>query len=231
MYKGKKIFGLIPARGGSKGIPRKNLYPLQGKPLIQHTIEASLKSSFLDAIYCSTNDTEIADECRQHNCNVIERPEQFALDTSPTIEAVMHAVQTLQSRGENYDYMILLQPTSPLRTNADIDGIIKHVIDNNLPSGVSIHKIPFNPILIRYMNENWSLSKCTTTNSTVRRQDMNDTYYVNGALYMVKTADLSLQTSFNDIPNGYEIDPNHAVDINILSDIMDCQEFLKNLHE
>ncbi len=229
MYKGKKILGFIPARGGSKGIPHKNLYPLAGKPLIQYTIDAAKACPFLDGLYCSTNDAEIASECTKYNCDVINRPEKYALDTSPLIDAVIHTLDVLKERSEHYDYLLTLQPTSPLRTTEQINGIIQHTIDNDLSSAISVHKIPFNPILMRQMNKDGGLKNCLSTCSTVRRQDMADTFYVNGSLYLIKTDLITPETSLNDIPNGYEINPNQSIDINILSDIIECQSFLDNL--
>jgi len=118
-----KILAIIPARGGSKGIPRKNIRLLAGKPLIAYSIETALKSKYIDKVVVSTDDEEIAEIAKIYGAKVIERPEELARDESPTIDAIFHVLETLQS---NYvpEIVVLLQPTSPLRNAKDIDNAI-----------------------------------------------------------------------------------------------------------
>ena len=120
------VLGLIPARGGSKGVPRKNIRQLAGKPLLAYTAEAALASSRLTRVILSTDDEEIAEVGRSCGLEVpFLRPAKLAEDTTPTLPVVQHAVQFLETRGEQFDAICLLQPTNPLRQTSDIDGCIE----------------------------------------------------------------------------------------------------------
>lgn len=114
---GVSVLGLIPARGGSKRLPGKNIRPLCGKPLIAWTIEEARKSELITQLICSTEDDDIAEVCHKYGCEVLLRPADLATDDASSIDVVRHASRVLPG----YDYVCLLQPTSPLRTAADID--------------------------------------------------------------------------------------------------------------
>lgn len=122
MYEGMTFLALIPARGGSKGIPRKNVRPLSGKPLISYTIEAALNSVVIDDVVVTTDDEEIAEVARSYGAEIpFMRPAELAADESKTIDCVVHARDTLRAMDREYDAIVLLQPTSPLRVAEDID--------------------------------------------------------------------------------------------------------------
>lgn len=227
MYKNKKIMAFIPARGGSKSIIGKNLSLFNGKPLLYYTFKTALETPSIDDIYISTDNTEIADYTTHfsNKIQIINRPKELSLDTSKTIEAVMHALKELKSKNKIYDYMIILQPTSPLRQVFHIEEIIKQGIDNNQDDIVSIHKIQHNPVLTRYRDHGMLIHPILNTTSTVRRQDMKTPYYVNGLLYFYKIADLTLETSLNDARYGYEVEEKYCPDINRLLDIDLCSIF------
>ena len=127
MYKDKKILGIIPARGGSKGLPGKNIVDLAGKPLIWYTIKAAKASKFLDFFIVSTDGKDIEEVSKKYGAMVIKRPKELALDDSPTVDAVYHAMDMLP---EKYDIIVLLEPTSPLRKKDDIDKAIVKLVDN-----------------------------------------------------------------------------------------------------
>lgn len=138
MFNGKSILAIIPARGGSKGIPKKNIIGLGGKPLITWTIEEAKKSKYIDRLILSSDDLEIMDVARKWGCEVpFRRPASLAKDTSISIDSVLHAVRKLK---ESYDYMILLQPTSPMRSSKDMDGAIEKCISSGADSCVSVLK-------------------------------------------------------------------------------------------
>lgn len=133
MYKKHNILAIIPARGDSKSVPQKNIYPLLGKPLIYYTITEAKKSRYIDRLICSTDSPKIARIARQYGCEVpFLRPSRFARDTSQDIEWYRHSLRSLK-REENYepDIVVNLRPTAPLRTVKQIDQAIKLVIDNN----------------------------------------------------------------------------------------------------
>lgn len=121
--------GLIPARGGSKGIPRKNIYPINGKPLIAYSIEAAVeakKSGCIDRVIVSTEDREIAELSLKYGAEVpFMRPDELASDQSKSVDCMIHAVQYYKSIGEEYDDVVLLQPTSPMRQAQDITAAIE----------------------------------------------------------------------------------------------------------
>jgi CMP-N,N'-diacetyllegionaminic acid synthase len=186
------ILGLIPARGGSKGIPRKNLKNLCGKPLIAWTIEAALKSSMLSRVVVSTDDEEIAQVSRYYSADVpFLRPGELSGDSSSGISPVFHAIEQLP----DFDSILLLQPTSPLRTTADIDGIINFAIAENVESVVSVCESPVHPYWV-YKSENKLLKPFLEHEFIACRQDLPQAFSLNGALYMAKITYLLENKSF-----------------------------------
>ena len=129
MYKNHYILGIIPARGGSKGIPRKNLALLDGRPLISHSITAAKRSKFLDAVVVSSDSDEILAVAAGDGAECIRRPDSLGRDTSPMEGALLHAIREVNRRGFVPDFVALLQPTSPFRTTETIDRAIKEFID------------------------------------------------------------------------------------------------------
>ena len=124
------ILAIIPARGGSKGIPRKNIKLLAGKPLIAYSIEAAIKSEFVNRVIVSTDDDEIEQISIKYGAEVIIRPKKLAEDDSPTIDGIIHALNILEKTGYLPDIVVLLQPTSPLRTQDDVDNAIIYYLKN-----------------------------------------------------------------------------------------------------
>src|SRR2546427_2195706 len=117
-----RVLGVIPARGGSKGLPRKNVRPMLGKPLIAWTVTQAAKSNYLDRVIVSTDDDEIAAIARAHGADIpFIRPAELARDDSPVADAVVHALTTLKNAGDSYGFVALLEPTSPMRRRGDID--------------------------------------------------------------------------------------------------------------
>ncbi|MCR5609704.1 MAG: acylneuraminate cytidylyltransferase family protein [Lachnospiraceae bacterium] len=206
MFENKKIVGIIPARGGSKGIPRKNIINLCGKPLIAYTIEAGLNSEYIDYVMVTTEDCEIAEVSKKYGAEVpFMRPDNLAQDTSKTIDVLCHALESLKKKGKYFDIVVLLQPTQPLRTAKDIDNAIIHFKNNNYISLVSVSEVDDHPILIRSI-ENGRLKKLLNCSSTCRRQDMPRYYKVNGCIYINNIDEIDENTSLNDklvplIPN------------------------------
>ena len=119
--KPEKIIAIIPARGGSKGLPRKNILPLAGKPLIAWTIEQAKQSRYIDKVVVSTDDNEIAEISKKYGAEVVERPKELAMDESPTIDALLYTINWFENNNEYFDMIVLLESTSPLRDVEDID--------------------------------------------------------------------------------------------------------------
>lgn len=228
MYKNKRILAIIPARGGSKGIPRKNIKNLQGKPLISYSIEAGIKSQYLDSVVVSTDDDEIASISKEYGAKVpCLRPSELATDTSKTIDAILHMVKFLEEGGDLYDVLVLLQPTQPLRTVDDIDKAIETYFANEERPLVSISEVDDHPILIRSIKEG-ILCPLLNISSTCRRQDMPAYYRVNGCIYINPINELNSDTSFNDNCIPFIMEHSHAVDIDELRDFVLAEYYLKS---
>jgi CMP-N-acetylneuraminic acid synthetase len=193
----QKIVAIIPARGGSKGIPRKNIRLLAGKPLIAYSIEAALNSKYINRVIVTTEDKEIAGISRKYGAEVIERPEGLAKDNSQTIDVVKHILENLK-KNENYtpDIIALLQPTSPLRTEKDIDNVIELFANNKCGSVISvceaIHPVYWTFTIEKYLKPLFSWDYILNK----RRQDLPKTYILNGAVYITSLDNLYKYNSF-----------------------------------
>jgi CMP-N,N'-diacetyllegionaminic acid synthase len=230
MYQGKTFLAVIPARGGSKGIPKKNIVEVCGKPLIQYTIEEALSSKLLDRIIVSTDDVEIAEVSKKCGAEVpFLRPKELADDQAKTIDVLIHAINELKKRGEKYDYLILLQPTQPLRKSWHIDEAIQQIVNNKAESLVSVSEVKEHPILIRTINESGNTERLRKVNSTVRRQEFPKYYKVNGAIYINKINDkFNEQTSLNDNKFAYIMDSKYDLDIDEPRDLEIFKLMIKN---
>lgn len=227
MYKGKKILGLIPARGGSKGIPRKNTVNLCGRPLIAYSIEAGRESKYIDYLMVSTDDELIASISRKYGAEVpFLRPKELASDTAKTIDAVLHAIYALRERKMVFDCVILLQPTQPLRTTEDIDASVELFFEKGCRALVSVSEVDDHPILTRSI-ENGQLKPLLDTSSTCRRQDMPKYYKINGCIYINSVDDLGKDTSFNDNCIPYIMEKSHSVDIDEMDDLNTAERYLQ----
>jgi CMP-N,N'-diacetyllegionaminic acid synthase len=230
MINGKKVLAFIPARGGSKGIKNKNIRVVSGKPLVSYTIAAALNSSFVDYVLVSTDSKKIASISKTFGAQVpFLRPQELSSDHSKTVDGVVFTIQKLRESDLNFDYLLLLQPTSPLRDERDIDNAIKLFVDSNETSLLSVSEYSGNPFLLRSFPEADKplLQKAISQNSTIRRQDLPRFFKVNGAIYINKIADISLDTSFNDNQIGYVMDPDHSTDIDDWSDLLRVRALLK----
>lgn len=175
-----KTLALIPARGGSKGIPRKNINMIAGKPLIAWTIEAALASTLLDGVVVSTDNAEIAEVALRYGAQVpFLRPAELARDETPGVEPVLHALQQLP----DYDAVLLLQPTSPLRSSADIDACLALAREREAVSVVSVSEPDAHPDWMYRMTATQQLEKLLASQSHTRRQDLLTVLTLNGALY------------------------------------------------
>lgn len=227
MYKENKILAIIPARGGSKGIPRKNIINLVGKPLIEYTIEAARKSEYIDCVFVSTEDEEIASISERAGAYVpFFRPKELALDTSKTIDAIMYSIRNLSDIGERYDTLVLLQATQPLRTTDDIDSAIQKFFESGCRPLASVCEVDDNPVLIRTIQNN-QLVRLLDVQSTVRRQDMPKYYRVNGCIYINSISQLDENTSFNDNEYPYIMDRDRSIDIDEMRDVYLAKHYIQ----
>ena len=221
MYKEKKVIAIIPARGGSKAIPNKNIKLVNQKPLIAYTIEPAKKSKYIDRLIVSTDSKKIEEASLEYGAEVpFLRPAELATDTAKTIDAIIYTIDQLKMKNENYDYVLTLQPTQPLRTTEQIDESIKMIVDHDWNSLVSISRVSTNPILIRTLKSDGSLKKLLNIRSDVRRQDFDDYYKINGLIYLNRIDQLlTNSTSLNDNAHGYVTDSKYDLDIDTPDDL------------
>jgi N-acylneuraminate cytidylyltransferase len=194
MYKKKKILALITARGGSKGILKKNIKLLGGKSLICWTIDAALQSKHVDRLILSSDDSEIIEIARMANCEVpFTRPKYLAEDETSSMDVIMHALDQIE---EEYDYLLLLQPTSPFRTAQHIDNIITTCLDQECGMMISVARLKKHPMFM-YRLDGPHLKSFLDSQQQLRRQDMPPAYEHNGALYLAEIDLLKRVKSFN----------------------------------
>jgi CMP-N-acetylneuraminic acid synthetase len=223
------VLGIIPARGGSKGIKRKNIYLLSGKPLIAYTIEAALKSKKISKVTVSTDDLEIAQIAKKYGAEVpIMRPEELAKDDSPGILSLFHMVEYLENTGTKIDIIVTLQPTSPLRTNRDIDAVIDKLISTNSDSVISVNEVKQTPYLM-FRVENDRLKPFFGEEMKINRQALPKVYSLNGAIYATKRDVLMKQrTVYGEDIRPYIMPEERSIDIDTLFDTKIAEMILTN---
>jgi CMP-N,N'-diacetyllegionaminic acid synthase len=218
MINGKTVLAIIPARGGSKGVLRKNIRSVGGKPLIAWTIEEAKKSKFIDRLIVTSEDEEILEVARSLGCEVpFKRPLNLALDDTPGIDPVLHAMKVLPK----YDYIVLLQPTSPLRSVEDIDGCLHFCLQNKANACVTVTDPDKSPYWMFTMKEEGFLVPLIQMESTAtRRQDLPKTYALNGAVYIAKCDWLLVNQNFIGPETvAYAMPRERSIDIDSEQDI------------
>ncbi|PIR66420.1 MAG: acylneuraminate cytidylyltransferase [Parcubacteria group bacterium CG10_big_fil_rev_8_21_14_0_10_36_14] len=229
MFKNKTILAVITARGGSKGIPRKNIKELAGKPLIAYTIEAAKNSKCLDYFLVSTDDSEIAGISREYGALVpFMRPDELATDNAKSIPVIQHVVKWLQENEDRtFDYVMILQPTSPLRTAEDIDMSIEKIVETDADSVMGMKKM-----------EDMSIAKLKVLdgdkifplmedegNKSASRQSLKNVYKRNCAIYLTRTDLIMRGDLFGKDSRAYIMSEERSVDINAPIDF-EFAEFL-----
>lgn len=195
-----RILGLIPARGGSKGVPRKNIKLLNGKPLLQYTAEVALQSKLLTKVVLSSDDDEIIELGKQLGLEVpFKRPELLANDKSPTLPVIQHALHSLKENfNKEFDAVCLLQVTTPFRSVEFLDSAIQHFIKSNTDSLISVQKVPhnYNPHWVFIKNKDSNLEIATGEKEIIaRRQELPDAFHRDGSIYLTKIGSLLIDDS------------------------------------
>lgn len=221
------VLGLIPARGGSKGIPGKNIYPLDGKPLLAYTCEAARQSKQLQRVILSTDSQEIADVGTRYGVEVpFLRPEQYAQDNTPSIDVVLHTLEWLK-KNENWipDAVVLLQPTSPLRRAKHIDQALQMFHEQQSETVVSVVKVPhrFSPYTIQKLHDGllqdfWEQD---VSFDRFRRQDIPELYARNGPAVLITRTEVLLQSKsfYGNKVVPYIMEEEYSLDIDDMSDL------------
>jgi CMP-N,N'-diacetyllegionaminic acid synthase len=218
-----RAIGIVTARGGSKGVPRKNIRSLGGKPLLAWTAEAARGAKRLTRTILTTDDAEIAEVGRQLGLDVpFMRPQELALDTTPTLPVMQHAVAALEATGDRYDTVVLLQPTSPLRTSKLIDDCIDLFEREQADSVVTVLPVPseYNPHWVYFQRDGGELHIATGETSPIgRRQDLPMALHREGSVFVVRRDVLMEQNSlYGERMLGQLVDASSTIDIDTVED-------------
>lgn len=227
------VLGVITARGGSKGIPRKNLRVLCGKPLLQYTAEAALTASRLSQVILSTEDEEIAEVGRRCGLHVpFLRPMQLAQDDTPTLPVLRHAVSWMENQGSYFDAVCLLQPTNPLRRAGEIDACIERLQVGGADAVVTILPVPaeYNPHWVYFQDQSGSLRLSTgETSPRPRRQDLPPAFHREGSVYVTRRDVLMNENSlYGKRLEGYLLQSGEKVNIDTPEDLARAETLLEN---
>ena len=229
-----KVLGFIPARGGSKGVPGKNIKILAGKPLLAYTTEVALRAKSLDKVLLSTDDEKIAELGIKLGVEVpFIRPAELALDSTPTLPVVQHALEFLKKSGEEYDAVCILQATNPLRKAEDIDACVKMFEVGNFDCVFSTSEIPLdhNPYWAFIENDEGLLHLATGgTEPITRRQLLPKAFKREGSIYVTRSKTILENNSlYGEKVGGYLLDLPVSINIDTMEDWKRAEEYYKNL--
>lgn len=227
-----RVLGIIPARGGSKGVPRKNIKLLCGKPLLAYTAEAALAAKRLTKVILSSEDTEIAAVGRELGLEVLfMRPGRLAADDTPTFPVVVHALKEMEKLGEEFDAICLLQPTNPLRRSEDIDACIELLEHSGADSVVSVLPVPieYNPHWVYFESGTGELRLATGEDQPIaRRQDLPKAYHRDGSVYVTRIGVRGkFKNLYGETVRGFEVAANRSVNIDTFEDWKRAEAILK----
>jgi CMP-N-acetylneuraminic acid synthetase len=228
MYKNKTFLAVIPARGGSKRLPRKNVLDLAGKPLIAWTIEASRHSSYIDKTLVSSDDDEILSIAEAYSADILRRPSELASDTSSSFDAIRHAIE---SSAQQYDYLVLLQPTSPLRDKNNINATIELLEQKKADAIISVCEMEHSPLWANTLPNDGAMDNFLRNELINQRsQDLPKHYRLNGAIYICKIDRLLEEGSFfiKDNIFSYIMETEKSIDIDSSSDFSFAQWKMEN---
>ncbi|MGM0520145.1 MAG: cytidylyltransferase domain-containing protein [Campylobacterota bacterium] len=232
MTNNKTFLAVIPARAGSKRLPNKNIKDLNGKPLISYTIEAAKNSKYISEVIVSTDSNEIKDIAIKSGAKApFLRPEELAKDDSKSIDVITHALSFYKNNlNKEFDYVLLLQPTSPLRTQEDINNSIEYLFKKSADAVISVCEMEHNPIWSNTLDEQKSMKNFLDKKFINKRtQDLEKFYRINGAIYICKTDQLIKENRFFIDENiyAYEMSQENSVDIDTKLDFKLAETLLK----
>jgi N-acetylneuraminate synthase len=227
MINQRKVIAIIPARGGSKGIPKKNIKLVAGKPLIAYTIECSKRSKYIDQIFVSTDNEKIAEVSKEYGAKVIERPKELAGDTSQTIDAIKHAVHSLPNLQDN-DILLVLQPTAPLRTTEYIDLCVEKMAKTDCQSVTTVSKNEHNPYTLVYL-EGDKTEFCLGKPKITNRQEILNIYRIDSVVHGITKEALMNETNYIvcDDNRAIVISEENKLDIDNMRDLKLAEEIIK----
>lgn len=225
-----KVLYLIPARGGSKGVPEKNLKSLGGKPLIIYAIDVARQLAEDADICVSTDDDEIIELVTSYGLPVpFKRPAQLATDAATSDDVIMHSLQYYESLNRKYDCVVLLQPTSPFRTSTHIEEAML-LYHNDVDLVMSVKLAEASPYINLYEeDESGSLKRMTAENIS-QRQSAPEVFQANGAIYIINTSSMIKYRSLQQFPMKlkYQMESKYSLDIDTIDDWNYCEYLLEN---
>ncbi len=227
MYKNKTFLGIIPARGGSKRLPKKNVLNLNGKPLISWSIEAGLRSRYIDKLVVSSEDEEILNIAAEHKVEALIRPDELADDKTSSFDTIKHTLDN----SKEYDYIVLLQATSPLRNQMHIDKAIELLEEKNADAIISVRETDHNPLWSNTIDDSLSMKGFLKDHvSNKRSQDLEKYYQLNGAIYICKVSKLLKEKGFflKDNIYAFKMDRKSSIDIDEKIDFKIAEALLEN---
>jgi|TARA_B110000116_G_C16798561_1_gene568558 CMP-N,N'-diacetyllegionaminic acid synthase len=225
------ILAIIPARGGSKGLPGKNIRPLLGKPLMAWSIEQALASKYIDHVYVSTDSEEIAVIARSYGALIpFMRPKELAKDATSTADVLIHFIKEIEGLGKKYDHILVLEPTSPLRETQDIDQAYERLLANpdaRSIVGVGVVESQHPSFCVSLTNEGFLRSKNDFI--VLRRQDIEPLYYYEGSVYLSDISTFKEKKNFyHNQTLGYVFPKWKALEIDDLVDFINAETLLTN---
>lgn len=235
MLHDKRILAIVPARGGSKGLPEKNLKKLLGKPLVVWAIEAGKAANSIDSVIVSTDDERIASVAHASGARVpFMRPTDLASDTASSVDVVLHAIDHLEAAGEKYDIVVLLEPTSPLRDNIDIEAALDMLINSGADSVVGISRVESShpSFTYRKLVGNRIHPFLEKQPKFLRRQDVEPLYFLEGSIYASSISALrELRSFYHENTIGYEFPKWKSLEIDDLADFYMVEALLKHSNQ
>ena len=228
-----RILGLIPARAGSRGVPGKHTKPLGGKPLIHYTFQSAVESKLLETIALSTNCQEITGTTKLFPDIEVPfvRPGYLAMDETPTILVIQHALTFYQSIGRSFDYVCLLQATTPFRKNGIIDKAIRYCLKANSDSLTTVRKVPskYNPHWCFKISDDARLEPVIQESCLIpRRQELPDTYYRDGQIYITSVQMLEKGFLLNERTIGFLNENGPDINIDSMHDWNSAEKWLSD---
>jgi CMP-N,N'-diacetyllegionaminic acid synthase len=229
MYKNKTFLSIIPARGGSKRLPKKNLLKLKNKPLIAYSINAALKSKYIDKIIVSSESKLILNFSKKLGVDTVKRPKKLAKNNSTIFEVIKNVLKYVEPN--KYEYIVLLQPTSPLRNEKNIDEAIKLLDKKKVNAVISVCKCSHSPLWSNLLPKNDSMVNFLKKDALNKQsQELKEYYRLNGAIYICKLENLLKEKSFflKKKIVAYKMPEYQSVDIDTKLDFIIAKTLLKN---
>lgn len=230
MYNGKRVLCVIPARGGSKGLPGKNIKELSGIPLIAHSIITAQKANVFDEVMVNTDSQEIADVGKQYGANVpFLRPKRLASDNATIMDTYIHALEWYEENKMIFDYIMVLLPTAPLRISEDILGALNIMHEKKGSTVLGVCPVDHPPFWMNTLDEGLSMKEFISEDIRQKnRQELPEYYRLNGAIYLAEVSVLKRDRDwYKTNPIAYIMPRERSVDIDSIDDF-EYAEFLLN---